>query len=158
MEPLHGGKLYLDKQHPALWRALNGMGLKAKEAAEAAGLDRILIELLYVRISQLNGCAYCLNLHVGQALEHGETQQRIAVLPAWRDTEVFTPKERAALALAEAVTELAGADELERELAEARTGLSDDEFSAVNWLVITMNAFNRVSIVSRHPVRNNRRK
>jgi len=153
VEPLHGGKLYLDKQHPAVWRALNGLALKAKEAAEAAGLNRIMIELINVRVSQLNGCAYCLNMHVADALAAGETTQRIAVLPAWRDTEVFTPKERAALALSEAVTELPAAHELERELAAARTQLSDDEYSAVNWLAVNMNAFNRVSIVSKHPVR-----
>jgi len=153
VEPLHGGKLYLDKQHPAVWRALNGLALKAKEAAEAAGLSRIMIELINVRVSQLNGCAYCLNMHVADALAAGETTQRIAVLPAWRDTEVFTPKERAALALSEAVTELPAAHELERELAAARTQLSDDEYSAVNWLAVNMNAFNRVSIVSKHPVR-----
>lgn len=153
MEPLHGGKLYLDKQHPAVWRGLNGLALKAKEAAEAAGMGRGLIELINIRVSQLNGCAYCLDMHVADALASGETSQRIAVLPAWRDTEVFTPKERAALALAEAVTELPGAHALDRELAEARTQLSNDEFSAVNWLAVTMNAFNRVSIVSRHPVR-----
>ncbi|HSN37086.1 MAG TPA: carboxymuconolactone decarboxylase family protein, partial [Arthrobacter sp.] len=56
--------VFLDKEHPAAWRALNGLGLKAKEAAQEAGIDRTLIELLNVRISQINGCAYCLDLHV----------------------------------------------------------------------------------------------
>jgi AhpD family alkylhydroperoxidase len=67
------GSIFLDKEHPAAWRALNGLGLKAKEAADEAGLDRTLIELLNVRISQINGCAYCLDLHVGDAVKNGES-------------------------------------------------------------------------------------
>jgi AhpD family alkylhydroperoxidase len=145
--------VFLDKEHPAAWRALNGLGLKAKESALAAGLDETLIELLNVRISQINGCAYCLDLHVGDALKNGESNRRLAVLAAWRETELFTEKERAALALAEAVTNVSDAVSREREGGRARKQLNDAEFSAVSWLAITMNAFNRVSIVSKHPVR-----
>ena len=96
--------IFLDKAHPAAWRALNGLGLKAKEAATEAGLDDTLIELLNVRISQINGCAFCLDMHVGDAVKNGESAQRLAVLPAWRDTTLFSEKERAALTLAEAIT------------------------------------------------------
>lgn len=145
--------IFLDKQHPALWRALNGLGLKVKEAAQDAGLDVKTMELLNVRISQLNGCAYCLDLHVKEAVQAGETPQRLAVLPAWRDTALFTEKERAALALAESITELPGPLTQEHEEAYAREHLTEEEFSAVSWLVITMNAFNRVSVTSHHPVR-----
>jgi AhpD family alkylhydroperoxidase len=145
--------VFIDKQHPVAWRALNGLGLKVREAAEEAGISRVLIDLLYIRISQLNGCAFCLDLHVGEALEHGETQQRIAVLPAWRDADLFSEQERAAFSLAESVTELNDAATREREETFAREYLSDQEFSAVAWLAVTMNAFNRVSIVSHHPVR-----
>ncbi len=98
--------IYLDKQHPAVWRALNGLGLKVREAADAAGIDRKTIELLNVRTSQINGCAYCLDMHVRDAVEGGESHQRLAVLQAWRETVLFTAKERAALALAECITEL----------------------------------------------------
>ena len=148
--------VFLDKEHPAAWRALNGLGLKAKEAAEDAGVGRTLIELLNVRISQINGCAYCLDLHVGDAVKNGESTQRLAVLPAWRDTDLFTEQERAALALAEAITNISDASAREHEGAAARKHLTDGEFSAISWLVITMNAFNRVSIVSQHPVRKDR--
>jgi AhpD family alkylhydroperoxidase len=147
---------FLDKQHPAVWRALNGLGLKVREAAEAAGIDRRTIELLYVRTSQLNGCAYCLDMHVGDAVKAGETPQRLAVLPAWRDTGLFTAKERAALALTESVTELPDHRTREHEEAYARQHLSAEEFSVVSWLAITINAFNRVSIISHHPVRRER--
>ncbi|MEE9097470.1 carboxymuconolactone decarboxylase family protein [Pseudarthrobacter phenanthrenivorans] len=148
--------LYLDKQHPALWKSISGLGLKVQEAAEEAGLGRGLLELLNVRISQINGCAYCLDLHVRRAGEAGESAQRLAVLPAWRETTLFTDKERAALALVESITELP--DQREREHAEvfARECLSAEEFSAVSWVAVTMNAFNRVSITSHHPVRRDR--
>ncbi|GAA1784577.1 carboxymuconolactone decarboxylase family protein [Pseudarthrobacter sulfonivorans] len=148
--------IFLDKQHPVVWRALNGLGLKVREAAEAAGIDRRTIELLYVRTSQINGCAYCLDMHVGDAVKAGETQQRLAVLPAWRDTALFTAKERAALALTESITELPDHRTSEHAEAYAREHLSADEFSAVSWLAITINAFNRVSIISHHPVRQER--
>jgi AhpD family alkylhydroperoxidase len=148
--------LYLDKQHPALWRAISGLGLKVQEAAEAAGLGPGLLELLNVRISQINGCAYCLDLHVRKATEAGESPQRLAVLPAWRDTALFTDKERAALALVESITELPDQRSREREEAFARQCLTAEEFSAVSWVAVTMNAFNRVSITSHHPVRRSR--
>lgn len=145
--------VFLDKEHPAAWRALNGLGLKAKEAAAEAGLDGTLIELLNVRISQINGCAYCLDMHVGDAVKNGESAQRLAVLSAWRDTTLFSEKERAALTLAEAITSISDARARDHDGAQARRHLSAEEFSAVSWLAITMNAFNRVSIVSQHPVR-----
>ncbi len=148
--------IYLDKQHPAVWRALNGLGLKVREAADAAGIDRKTIELLNVRTSQINGCAYCLDMHVRDAVEGGESLQRLAVLQAWRETVLFTDKERAALALAECITELPDHRAREVEEGYARQYLSADEFSVVSWLVITMNAFNRVSITSHHPVRRDR--
>jgi AhpD family alkylhydroperoxidase len=145
--------VFLDKEHPAAWRALNGLGLKAKEIAEEAGLDGTLIELLNVRISQINGCAYCLDVHVSDAVSNGESAQRLAVLSAWRDTTLFSEKERAALTLAEAITTISDVHTRDHEGAQARRHLTAEEFSAVSWLAITMNAFNRVSIVSQHPVR-----
>lgn len=145
--------VFLDKQHPGVWRALNGLGLKARDAAAEAGIDRTTIELLNVRVSQVNGCAYCLDMHVRDAIEGGESPQRLAVLPAWRETSLFTGKERAALTLAESLTELPEHARRGREEAYARQHLSGEEFSAVSWLVISMNAFNRVSIASHHPVR-----
>ncbi|GAB5078325.1 carboxymuconolactone decarboxylase family protein [Arthrobacter sp. AD-310] len=148
--------IFLDKQHPAVWRAINGLGLKVKEAAAEAGIDEKTVELLNVRISQINGCAYCLDVHVKDAVKAGETQQRLAVLPAWRDTALFTDKERAALALVESITELPAQQIREQEEGFARRCLSDEEFSVVSWIAISMNAFNRVSITSHHPVRRQR--
>jgi AhpD family alkylhydroperoxidase len=144
---------YLDKSDPASWKALNGLALKVREATEAAGLQRSLVELLNVRISQINSCAYCLDMHARLALEAGETAQRLAVVSAWRDTELFSDLEQAALAVVEAATELPLDEEQLAELAGARHVLTSKQYSAIQWAAIAMNAFNRVSILSHHPVR-----
>ncbi|MEE2570083.1 carboxymuconolactone decarboxylase family protein [Pseudarthrobacter sp. J64] len=143
----------MDKQHPAVWRAMNGLGLKVKEAATEVGFTRALIELINVRISQINGCAFCLDMHVKDAIKQGVGVQQLAVLPAWREAELFTDKERAVLALAECITGLPHPAVREHEEAFARRYLSDEEFSVAAWLAVTINAFNRVSITSHHPVK-----
>ncbi|MEU8529152.1 carboxymuconolactone decarboxylase family protein [Streptomyces sp. NPDC048629] len=147
------GRVYLDKQSPAAYRALVETSDAVRATAAEAGLDRILIELVNLRVSQLNGCAFCLDVHTRAALRAGETTRRLGVLAAWRDTELFTARERAALALAEATTHPAEALAQERAYEAAREVLGDDEISAVIWVAITINAFNRVSILSKHPVR-----
>ncbi|WP_418955704.1 carboxymuconolactone decarboxylase family protein [Streptomyces tritici] len=147
------GRVYLDKQSPTAYHALMQTAEAVRTTAAAAGLDRILVELVNLRVSQINGCAYCLDVHTRAALRAGETTQRLGVLAAWRDTEVFTARERAALALAEAATSPEDALLQERAYAEGREVFGDEELSAVLWVAITMNAFNRVSILSKHPVR-----
>ncbi|MFJ8165892.1 carboxymuconolactone decarboxylase family protein [Streptomyces sp. NPDC096136] len=147
------GRIYLDKQNPSAYQALVKTADTVRAAAAGAGLDRILVELVNLRVSQLNGCAACLDVHTRAALRAGETSRRLGVLAAWRDTELFSAPERAALALAEATTHPADALAQERAYAQAREVLDDDEISAVIWVAITINAFNRVSILSKHPVR-----
>ncbi|MGV9312123.1 carboxymuconolactone decarboxylase family protein [Streptomyces sp. NPDC003691] len=146
-------RIYLDKQSPAAYQALVGTADVVRTTAAEAGLDRILVELVNLRVSQLNGCAFCLDVHTRAALRAGESTRRLGVLPAWRDTELFTARERASLALAEATTHPADALAQERAYAEAGQVLNDEEIAAVVWVAITINAFNRVSILSKHPVR-----
>ncbi|MFJ5137029.1 carboxymuconolactone decarboxylase family protein [Streptomyces sp. NPDC088707] len=148
-----GRRVYLDKQSPAAYRALVHTADAVRATAAEAGLDRILVELVNLRVSQINGCAYCLDVHTRAALRAGETTRRLGVLPAWRDTELFTARERAALALAEATTDPADRLAQDRAYGAARAVLDDEEISAVIWVAIAINAFNRVSILSRHPVR-----
>ena len=147
------GVFFLDKSDPGSWRALNGLALKVSTAAEAAGLGRGVVELLNVRVSQLNGCAYCLDLHDRLAREAGVSTQQLAVLPAWREAGVFTAVERAALEIGEAATVLHDGGNSVAELAAARAVLTEPQYSALQWCAISMNAFNRVSILSGHPVR-----
>ena len=96
----------IESQNRAAYRALIRVADAARAAAQDAGLERRLLELVNIRVSQLYGCASCLDVHVRDALAAGESVQRVAVLPAWRDTTLFSAKERAALALAESVTTL----------------------------------------------------
>ncbi|WP_031073265.1 carboxymuconolactone decarboxylase family protein [Streptomyces sp. NRRL WC-3742] len=146
-------RVFIDKQTPGAYKALVAAAEAARTAAAEAGLDRVLVELVNLRVSQINGCAFCLDVHTRAALRAGETTQRLGVLAAWRDTEVFTARERAALELAEATTSPADAALQESAYAVAREVLTEDELSAAIWVAITINSFNRVSIMSKHPVR-----
>jgi AhpD family alkylhydroperoxidase len=145
--------LYLDKSNPDLYAALITAARGVSAAATSAGISPGLVELLCVRVSQINGCAYCLDLHTRRAVDAGESPQRLAVLDAWHETELFDEAERAALEWAETVTTLPGAEERLAIEYRVRESLSDAEFAAVSWLAVTMNAANRLSIASRHPVR-----
>ncbi|MFJ9038615.1 carboxymuconolactone decarboxylase family protein [Streptomyces sp. NPDC102406] len=147
------GRVFVDKQSPKAYHALVQTSEAVRATAADAGLDRLLVELVNLRVSQINGCAYCLDVHTRAALRAGETTRRLGTLAAWRDTELFTARERAALALAEATTAPSDITAQDSAYAAARAALTDDEISAVIWVAITINAFNRVSILSKHPVR-----
>ena len=152
-EPPARTHVWIDKQAPEAFAAFRAMTEAAQAAATAAGLEPRLVELVNVRVSQINACPFCLDLHVRRARSHGETEQRLAVLPAWRATAFFTEKEQAALTLAELSATLPDDATQLREYAFARAHLTDAELAAVNWLAVAINASNRVSILSRHPVR-----
>lgn len=145
-------RFFLDKSDPGVWRALNGLALKVQAATEAAGIPRSVVELLNVRVSQINGCVYCLDLHSRYALDAGVSSRQLAVLPVWREANLFTELEQAALSIGEAVA-LRLEDEARREeLRRARTVLTDDQYSALQWAGVAINSFNLVSILSQHPV------
>ena len=145
--------VHIDKQSPHAYRALVAVATAVTKTAAEAGLPPALVELINTRVSLINGCPSCLEIHHRRAVKAGVTDKQLATLPAWRDTELFTEQERAALRLAEITTTLPDHDTAEREYARARAVLSDDELSAVIWVATAINAFNRVSILSRHPVR-----
>ncbi len=147
------GRVRIDKQHRDAYQAQREVAKPVRTATENAGLERTLVELVNIRVSQINGCAYCLHVHVRDALLGGETTQRLAVLPAWRETTLFTAKERAALTLAESLTTLPDPRAQEQDYADAADVLTEEELSAISWVTIAMNSFNRLSIVSRHPIR-----
>ncbi|MEU1178977.1 carboxymuconolactone decarboxylase family protein [Streptomyces sp. NPDC005820] len=146
-------RIFIDKQSPKAYHALVQTSEAVRATAADAGLERTVVELVNLRVSQLNGCAFCLDVHTKAAVRAGEDTRRLGVLAAWRDTELFSPLERAALALAEATTHPTDADAQEAAYAEAREVLTEDQISAVVWVAVTINAFNRVSILSKHPVR-----
>lgn len=146
-------RIYIDREHRDAYKAAVRWAEATGVAAAETGLDRRLIELVNLRVSQINRCAACLNMHLKKALAEGETVQRIAVLPAWRHADLYSPAERAALGLAESLTNLPSEAEQDAAYAEASEVLTTDQLSAVSWVVVAINAFNRISIVSQHPVR-----
>lgn len=145
-------RVNLSKIAPKLYQTVVELDRQASAYATSAGIDEGFAHLLRLRASQLNGCAYCVRLHTRDALASSETSDRISVLPAWRETEYFDEKERAALALCEAVTLIADGQVPETVYAEATAVLSDEEIAAVEWLGVAINAWNRIATSSRYPV------
>lgn len=144
---------FLDKSNPDVWKALNGVSLAVRHATEGAGIAADELELLNVRVSQINGCSYCLDLHTKRALAAGVTPLKLAQLPAWPDSRVFTERESALLGLAESVTTLPDQEDRLTAQTIARGVLGEAAFTAAEWAAIAINAYNRVSILSAHPVR-----
>ena len=116
------------------------------------GLESSLLELVKTRASQINGCAYCLDMHTKDARRAGESEQRLYALSAWRETPFFSERERAALAFAEAVTRIAerGAGEILEE--ELRREFSEKEIVDLTFAVVAINAWNRLAIAFQTPV------
>ncbi|MGN7858956.1 carboxymuconolactone decarboxylase family protein [Microbacterium sp. 22303] len=144
---------YLDKAIPDAWKAASEYSDAVARATAAHGLSTAEAEFIKVRASQINACAFCLDLHAREARGAGITQQKLDVLPAWRESDLFTEREKAMLAIAEAATRMPLGEEAEADLAAARGLLGDDVFAAAEWVALTINMFNRLSILSEHPVR-----
>ncbi len=117
-----------------------------------SGLERPLLELVKMRASQLNGCAYCLDMHSKDARAAGESEQRLYVLPAWREAPFYSPRERAALAWTEALTLISATDITDELYAATREHFSEKELVDLTMAVITINGWNRLSIAFRSPV------
>jgi AhpD family alkylhydroperoxidase len=124
--------------------------LKALTALEAqvqgSGLEQSLIELVKTRASQINGCAFCINMHTQDARKHGETEQRLYLLDAWRESPVYSDRERAALAWTEAVTRISETHAPDDAYGEVRAQFSEAETVNLTMLIATINAWNRIAI------------
>jgi AhpD family alkylhydroperoxidase len=129
---------------------LAGPGYRAMAALSNAThelpLDPRLRELIRVRASMLNGCAYCVDMHTKDARAIGETEQRLYAVAAWHEAPFFSPAERAALALTDALTLLPGNPLPDAVLAAAEAELGPEGLAAATWIAITINAWNRVAI------------
>jgi AhpD family alkylhydroperoxidase len=130
--------------------AFNAM-LQLQRCVENCGLAHPLMELVKMRVSQMNGCAYCLDMHSKDARAAGETEQRLYALNAWRETPFFTDRERAALAWAESLTRIRHgvSDEL---YSEVRANFGDKEIMDLTLCVIEINGWNRIAIPFRASV------
>lgn len=122
-----------------------------EEYVRTTDIERSLVHLVKMRASQLNGCAFCMAMHAREAREEGEREDRLHVLSAWRETDWFTPRERAALAWAEAVTTLAGREVPDDVFEQARSEFGEKELADLTLAVVAINGWNRFSIAFHNP-------
>lgn len=128
-------------------KAMYGMGSYLAKSS----LDKGLLNLIYFRVSQINGCAMCLDMHSKDLRAKGETEQRLYMLDALREAPMYTDQERAALAWAEAVTKLNEGHVPDKVYAIAREQFSEEELIELTMAVITINSYNRINIAFRTP-------
>lgn len=114
-----------------------------------SGLEASLLELVRLRASQINGCAYCIDMHTKDARAAGETEQRLYTLSAWRETGFFTPRERAALEWTEAVTEIASSRAPDDLYNGARAEFTEADLVNLTMAIVTINSWNRLAIAFR---------
>ncbi len=117
-----------------------------QQYVQESGLEHSLLELVKLRASQINGCAYCLDMHSKEARAEGETEQRIYVLSAWREAPFYTPRERAALEWTEAITLISKGGISEELYATVRKQFSEKELVDLTMAVVTINGWNRLAI------------
>lgn len=138
-------------QNPAFGDIIKAMyGLEAP--LRNSSLEPALRELIKTRASQLNGCAYCLDMHTKDARAHGETEQRLYALSAWRETPFFTDRERAALEWTEHLTLIASKGVSDELYARVREHFSEEEIVHLTLAVVEINGWNRLAITARAPV------
>lgn len=144
---------FMDKGLPDVWKAAKTFADAMAEETARRGLTPAESELIKVRVSQLNGCVYCLDLHSRQARKLGVPQQKLDLLPAWREADVFSEREKALLAVGETATKLPLDENSKADLIAARFALGDEIFLSAEWIAASINLFNRISTLSDHPVR-----
>jgi AhpD family alkylhydroperoxidase len=135
---------------PSVMKAM--MALESQVAN--SGLDPALVELVKIRASQINGCAFCLHMHTRDARAKGEREERLYLLDAWRESPLYTDRERAALAWTESVTLVSQTHVPDEVYEQARSQFSEEELVKLTLLVVAINAWNRFAISFRsvHPV------
>jgi AhpD family alkylhydroperoxidase len=142
-------RLDFDTLAPGFSPAMAHLDKAATRELDQAGIDPRLRELIRIRASQLNGCAYCIDMHTKDARAIGETEQRIYALPAWRETPFFTVRERAALAFTESVTLLASTHVPDQAFRDVAEQFSAAEIGALVSLIVTINAWNAIGVSTR---------
>ena len=128
--------------------------LALERYVQESGLPRGLIHLLKLRASQLNGCAYCVDMHVKEARKDGHSEQWIALVAAWHESPIYTPEERAVLGWTEALTNLAQTRAPDADFAPLRDHFSDEQIAKLTVAIGTINVWNRIAVGfrSQHPI------
>jgi AhpD family alkylhydroperoxidase len=130
---------------PGAYQAMQGLSGYVKDSS----IELSLRELVKVRASYMNGCAYCIDMHTKDARAAGETEARLYAVPVWHETPFFTPRERAALAWTEAVTDVAGSGVPDEAWTAVRAEFSEREVVDLTMAVVEINAWNRIAIAFR---------
>jgi len=137
-------RINIQKVEPAAYQAMFGL----EKYLSTSKVDPILLELIKMRASQINGCAFCLNMHSADARKIGETEQRLYLLSAWRETNLFTEKEQAIIALTEEVTLIAN-HVSDATYQKAAGFFNENELAQIIMAIVTINAWNRIAISSK---------
>ena len=130
------------KASPAAYQAM----LQLQAAVENSGLEKTLIELVKIRASQINKCAFCLHMHTKDARKAGISEERIYLLDAWRDSSLYSERERAALAWTEALTLLPQQGAPEEDYADLRAQFSEAEIVSLTLAIVAINGWNRIGV------------
>ena len=143
---MHADRLLPDEIAPEGYAALRNVEVYLARS----GLPKRLIELVKMRASQINGCAYCLDVHSKDARKAGETEQRLYLLNAWRESPLFSPAERAALAWTEALTNVSQSHATDADYEALRPHFSDKEIVDLAYLIGMINLWNRLAVGMRY--------
>ncbi|MDT3697542.1 MAG: carboxymuconolactone decarboxylase family protein [Ignavibacterium sp.] len=132
------------------WAKTSPEALKAMMAVQGftdkSSLDHKLIELIKIRASQINGCAYCLDMHTKDAIAIGETEQRLHVLAAWREAPFYSEQERAALAWCESLTEISSKGAPEKQFSDLKKHFSNEQIVELTLAIVVINGWNRLAV------------
>jgi AhpD family alkylhydroperoxidase len=152
----HGGmsetRVHLSKTEPAAYQALDAFSKTVGQICAANGIDDRLKEIVMIHCSQLNGCAYCARIHVDRAVAAGIDTDTLTQIPTWRESGVFSERERAALELAEAFTFISEDGVSDEVYDLVGSVFTEKEYAALSWACVSINAFNRIVIAGRYPV------
>ncbi|GAB4041167.1 carboxymuconolactone decarboxylase family protein [Spirosoma gilvum] len=141
-------RVNIEKTLPAPWKAMYGLSASVSQLS----ITPIQKELIKIRASQINACAFCLNMHTRDALKLGETPQRIFLLNAWRETDLFTPEEKAILALTEEVTLIHQQGVSDATYQQAEQFFSPETIAEIIMSVVLINAWNRIAVSTNLPI------
>ncbi|MBG6130506.1 AhpD family alkylhydroperoxidase [Aquimarina sp. EL_43] len=141
-------RIQIDVSEPLAYKAMYTLGNYVRQSQ----LSDIHKELINIRVSQLNGCAFCINMHTKDALENGETQQRIFLLDAWQETDIFTEEEKVILQVTEEVTMIHNKGLTTKTYQKAIENFDEKYVSQIIMAIININAWNRIAISTHKPI------
>jgi AhpD family alkylhydroperoxidase len=142
-------RIKIQDVQPAAWKAIYGLS----NYLTHTDLSKLHLELIKIRASQINGCAFCIDMHTKDALKNGETTQRIFLLNAWHDTDLFTDEEKTLLAMTEEITLISNDGLTTKTYNQAKLYFSEELIAQIIMAVVIINSWNRIAISTQMPVK-----